>query len=117
MFPGYVFLNGAIDKARYLEVIKARGLVQIVGGGWDRLAKIEDREIEAIRRIVDARIPVVPYAYLHEGQRVRIMHGSFTDIVGTLVRTNENRGLLVVSVELLRCSVAVQVDCTWITPV
>jgi transcription antitermination factor NusG len=117
MFPGYVFLNGAIDKARYLEVIKARGLVQIVGGGWDRLGKIEDREIEAIRRIVGARVPVVPYAYLHEGQRVRIMHGSFTDIVGTLVRTNENRGLLVVSVELLRCSVAVQVDCTWITPV
>src|SRR6267378_1092623 len=73
MFPGYVFLHGAIDKPTYLEVVKARALV-------------------------------------------RITRGPMTDVEGVLVRTKPNRGLLVVSVELLRRSVAVHVDCTWVVP-
>jgi len=116
MFPGYVFLHGAMDKATYLEVVKARALVRILGERWDRLATIPDGEIAAIRRIVDARVPALAYAYLREGQRVRITRGPMTDVEGILVRTKPNRGLLVVSVDLLRRSVAVHVDCTWVVP-
>jgi len=112
MFPGYVFLRGPMDKASYLEVVKARALVRVLGERWDRLATIPDAEIEAIRRIVDARVPALAYAYLREGQRVRIARGPLTDVEGILVRTKPNRGLLVVSVDLLRRSVAVHVDCT-----
>src|SRR6476646_8332349 len=38
MFPGYLFLHHAMDRASYLEVRKARGLVSILGSGWGRLA-------------------------------------------------------------------------------
>jgi transcriptional antiterminator NusG len=116
MFPGYVFLHGAMDKASYVEVVKARALVRILGERWDRLATISDGEIEAIRRIVDTKVPALAYAYLRVGQRVRITRGPMTDVEGILVRTKPNRGLLVVSVDLLRRSVAVQVDCTAVTP-
>src|SRR5207247_1004235 len=75
MFSGYVFLRAAMDKASYVEVVKARGLVQVLGERWDRLTTIPDREIDTIRRIVDARIPALPYPYLREGQRVRITLG------------------------------------------
>jgi transcription termination/antitermination protein NusG len=115
MFPGYVFLQGGMDKTRYVEVVKARGLVHVLGERWDRLATIPDGEIEAIRRIVDARVPAVAYTYLSEGNRVRITRGPLTDVEGVLVRTKPNRGLLVVSIDLLQRSVAVQVDCTWVT--
>jgi len=116
MFPGYVFLHSAIDKPTYVEVVKARALVRILGERWDRLATIPDGEIAAIRRIVDARVPALAHAYLREGQRVRITRGPMTDMEGILVRTKPNRGLLVVSVDLLQRSVAVHVDCTWVVP-
>jgi transcription termination/antitermination protein NusG len=106
---------GAMDKASYVEVVKARALVRILGERWDRLATISDGEIEAIRRIVDTKVPALAYAYLRVGQRVRITRGPLTDVEGILVRTKPNRGLLVVSVDLLRRSVAVQVDCTAVT--
>jgi transcriptional antiterminator NusG len=116
MFTGYVFLHCAMDKASYLEVLKARGMVQVLGERWDRLATVPAGEIEAIRRVISARVPVLPYPYLREGQKVRITHGSLAEMEGILVRTKPNRGLLVVSVDLLRRSVAVQVDCTCVTP-
>src|SRR3989442_8440760 len=117
LFPGYVFLHGAMDKASYVELLKARGLVQVLGERWDRLATIPDGEIDAIQRIVGARVPTLPYPYLREGQRVRITQGPLADMEGILVRTKPNRGLLWVSVDLLRRSVAAQVTCTWVVPV
>ena len=116
LFPGYVFLRGAMDKASYLEVVKARGLVQVLGERWDRLATIPPGEMKAIRSIVDAGVPALPYIYLREGQRVRITRGPLAEAEGILVRTKPNRGLLVVSVNLLQRSVATHVDCTWVEP-
>ncbi len=40
MFPGYLFLRHAIDKASYIDVRKARGLVRILGDRWDRLSVV-----------------------------------------------------------------------------
>ncbi|MBI4638185.1 MAG: hypothetical protein HY727_17755 [Candidatus Rokubacteria bacterium] len=116
VFPGYVFLHSAMDRASYIEVRKARGLVSVLGERWDRLATISDGEIDAIRRIVDSRAPALPYPYLREGQKVRITRGPLADVEGILLRTKPSRGLLVVSVNLLRKSVAVYVDCTLAVP-
>lgn len=115
MFPGYLFLRHAMDKASYIEVRKARGLVTVLGDRWDRLGLVPEAEIEAIQRMLQARLPVMPHPYLKEGQRVRITRGPLQDTEGILVRMKPNKGLLVVSVELLRRSVAVEVDCTAVT--
>ena len=112
LFGGYVFLRHALDKASYLEVCKARGLVRVLGERWDRLAVVPDAEIEAIRRISSSGVPVLPHPYLREGQRVRVTRGPLTDVEGIVVRSSPKKGLLVVSVELLRRSVAVHLDCT-----
>jgi len=112
LFRGYLFVHHAIDKASYLEVCKARGLVRLLGERWDRLEVVPDGEIEAIQTVLQSRLPVLPYPYLREGQRVRITSGPMADVEGILVRCNPNKGLLVISINLLRRSVAVQVDCT-----
>ena len=57
------------------------------------------------------------YPYLTEGTRVRITQGSLANAEGILVRTDPDTGLFVLSVNLLRCSVAVEVQCTDIVPV
>ena len=116
MFPGYLFLHHAVDKTRYIEVQKTRGLVRVLGERWDRLAPVPDEEIDAIQAVLRARVPVFPHAYLREGQRVRIARGPLAEVEGVLVRQNPTTGLLVLSVELLRQSVAVEVDCTCVAP-
>jgi transcription antitermination factor NusG len=112
LFRGYLFLRHAVDKASYLEVCKARGLVRLLGQRWDQLEIVPDSEIDAIQKLVHSKLPVFPYPFLREGQRVRITDGPLTDVEGILVRTNPKKGLVVVSVELLQRSVAVQLDCT-----
>lgn len=112
LFPGYLFMNHAMDKFSYIEVCKARGLVRILGERWDRLAAVSDREIESIQRVLGACLPAMSHPYLREGQRVRIMHGPLADVEGILVKSEPRKGLLVLSVELLRRSVAVEIDCT-----
>ena len=114
LFRGYLFLHHAMDKVSYVEVRKARGLVRVLGERWDRLDVVPDHSIEAIQRVLRARVPILPYAYsyLREGQRVRITRGPLADVEGVLVRSKPNKGLLVLSVDLLQRSYAVQVDCT-----
>ena len=112
MFPGYLFLRDALERQAYIEVRKARGLVGVMGERWDRLAAIPEREIEAIRALCGSGLAALPHPYLKEGQRVRIAHGPLAGVEGILVRSRPDRGLLVLSVDLLRRSVAVEIDCT-----
>ena len=117
MFPGYLFLRHALDKASYVEIMKTNGLARILGERWDRPAVVADAEIDAIRQVLDAGLPILPHSYLREGNRVRIIQGPLKGVEGILVHNNLQKGLLVVSVELLQRSVAVEVDCTFVAPV
>ena len=112
MFRGYLFLRHAMDKVSYLEICKARGLVRVLGKRWDQLNVVPDSEIDAIRKLLHSGLPIFTYPYLQEGRRVRINGGPLADTEGIVVRVNPKKGLLVVSVNLLQRSVAVQLDCT-----
>jgi transcription antitermination factor NusG len=116
MFPGYLFLHDPMDKTSYLAVRKATGLVKLLGESWDRLAVVPDREVEAIQKVHDARVAVLPHPYLREGQRVRITAGLLAGAEGILLRSRANKGLLVISVHLLQQSVAVEIDATLVEP-
>jgi len=112
LFRGYLFLRDAMDKTSYIEVSKARGLVRVLGERWDQLDVVPDSEIHAVQRLMGSGLPMLPHPYLREGQRVRITRGPLADVEGIVVRMNHKKGLLVVSVNLLRRSIAVQLDCT-----
>jgi transcription antitermination factor NusG len=116
LFPGYLFLRQAMDKFSYIEILKAQGVSRILGERWDRLAAIPEREIAAIQKVLESRIGATLHPYLKEGQRVRITRGPLAQVEGILVRINPEKGLLVVSIDLLRRSVAVEVDCTLAVP-
>ena len=110
MFPGYLFLHSLVDSATYIEIRKARGLVRILGQGWDRLAVVPAEEIHAIGAVLRSRLPIYPHPYLQEGQRVRVIRGLLSGVEGILAGGKANKGRLVLSVELLQKSVAVEVD-------
>jgi transcription termination/antitermination protein NusG len=112
IFPGYLFVRGAMDKSSYLEILKARGVVRILDGGWSRLTPIPVDEVDAIQRLVHSGVPLFPHAYFHEGDRVRVVEGPLVGIEGLFVREQPNKGRLVLSINLLQASVAVEVDAT-----
>ena len=116
VFPGYLFLHHAMDKAGYIEVCKARGLVRILGERWNRLADVPESEVESIRRVTQAGLPTLFHSYLQEGQRVRVIRGPLVGVEGILVESKPCKGFLVLSVDLLRRSVAVLVDCNSVVP-
>ena len=115
MFPGYLFLRHAMDKMSYIDVCKARGLVRILGERWDRLSVVPDAEIQAIQRVLNTPLQILPHPYLREGQRVRITRGPLTGIEGILLQSKPAKGLLVLSVDMLQRSVAVEVDWSMVT--
>jgi transcription antitermination factor NusG len=116
MFKSYLFLRHAVDKDAYIDICKSDGLVAILGARWDRLARVPDREIDAIKLAVSSELPTMPYPYLEEGARVRITQGTLANAEGILVKTERAKGLFILSVNLLRRSVAVEVHCANVVP-
>src|SRR5215468_141128 len=110
VFPGYLFVRHAMDKTSYVEILKARGVVRILDGGWSRLTPIPADEVDAIERLVRSGVPLLPHAYFHQGDRVRVVHGPLMGLEGLFVREQPNKGRLVLSINLLQASVAVEVD-------
>ncbi len=106
LFPSYIFLRSS--QSRRVEVLRTPGVYQFVGfGGMPSTIPVE--EIEAVRRAVNSSFQVEPYPFLECGDRVRVKYGPFAGIEGILVR-KKNLCRLVLSVELLSRSVAVEMD-------
>jgi transcription antitermination factor NusG len=116
MFPGYLFLKHSMEKRSYIEILKARGVVRILEGGWNRLTPIADEEISAIERVIESGAPVLSHPYFNQGDRVRVTEGPLAGVEGVFVRDKKNRGRLVVSVNLLQTSVAIEVDGDFVEP-
>jgi transcription antitermination factor NusG len=112
MFPGYLFVRDAMEKQSYIEILKARGVVRVLEDGWTRLTPIPDDEIDAIRRVVAADVPVFPHVHLAHGDRVEVTDGPLAGLQGLFVQDRPAKGRLVLNVDLLGRSVAVEVDCT-----
>ncbi len=117
LFPSYLFVRRAMDKESYIEILKARGVVRLLGERWDRLTPIPDAEIGALQQVMSSDMAVLPHPYLREGQRVRIDAGPLAGVEGIFLRSRPQRGLLVLSVDLLCQSISVEVDCTVVSPI
>ena len=112
LFPGYVFVRHELDRDSHVAILKARGVVRLLGPATGGPTRIPDEEIEAIARVATLNIPVFRHPYLTIGRRVRITAGPFRGLEGILLRSDPVKGVLVLSVHLLQRSVAVEVDCT-----
>jgi transcription antitermination factor NusG len=104
LFPGYVFCDFDIHKK--LPIISCPGVEYIVGVSGIP-TPISELEISYIQRMVEAGASAAQL--LVRGQRVRVTHGPLEGVEGTLVRDQE-RDLLVVSIDLLNRSACLHID-------
>jgi transcription antitermination factor NusG len=113
LFPCYVFVRGAIE--RRLPVLTTPGVHMIINRG-EKIATVPEEEIDAIRRTVEGQFRVEPHPFLRCGERVRVVRGSLEGVEGVLIR-KKNLYRLVLSVDMLAQSVAVEIDALDIVPV
>ena len=110
LFPGYVFCR--FDAARRASVLATSGVIDVVRAG-SAPAPVEDSEIEAIRRLMKSSLPAEPYEELVQGESVTMTEGPLKGLSGTLIEIRAGYRL-VLSVELLQRSVAVEIDRGWV---
>jgi transcriptional antiterminator NusG len=116
MFPGYLFVRAALDKHRYIDLLKIQGVVRVLEDGWTRLTPVPDAEIDAIQQIAAAGVTVFPCAHLKGGERVRVLEGPLAGVEGRYVHDRPSKGRLVVSVDMLGRSIAVEMDASDVEP-
>jgi transcription antitermination factor NusG len=113
LFPGYVFCR--FERSARTMVLQTPGVTSIVGFGG--IAQpVPEEEVERVRAMVASGVPVLPHAYIEEGDRVRIEAGPLRGLEGTVMRTCDDYRL-VVSVTFLRRSVSASVDRAFVVPI
>jgi transcription antitermination factor NusG len=112
LFPCYVFVKGALN--RRLQVVTTPGVHMILSKG-DQFSIVPEDEIEAVRRIVDGHFRAEPHPFLKCGERVRVIRGPLQNVEGVLVR-KKNLFRLVLSVDMLAQSVAVEIEASDVEP-
>jgi transcription antitermination factor NusG len=108
LFPGYLFVRE--EFKRWLAILTTPGVSSIVSCGG-RPAAIPFSEIEGVKRVVESTLRVEPHPFLKSGDWVRVTYGPIAGVEGILVR-KKNGARLVLSVEMLGKSAAVEVEAT-----
>jgi len=113
LFPGYVFCN--FNAQKRLPVLITPGVISVVGQG--RIPQpVDEREIEGIQKIVTSGFRAEPWPFLEIGQKVRIEQDVLQGLEGILINFKGNQRI-VVSVSLLRRSVALEIDRECVRPI
>jgi len=112
LFPSYVFVHLALrDRVRVLEI---PGVVDMVGARG-KPTPLAYQEIECFQLGIDGCVKLHPHPFLKIGRKVRVRYGSLAGLEGILIRRKDGPRL-VVSIEILMRSVAVEVDETDVEP-
>jgi transcription antitermination factor NusG len=112
LFPNYVFVH--IAPQQRTSVLAVPGVLGMVGRG-NLASALPSAEIESLRTGLQLR-KFEPHPYFVAGERVRIKAGSMEGLEGILLR-KKNELRLVLTLDLIKRSVAVEVDAQDVEPV
>jgi transcription antitermination factor NusG len=112
LFPGYVFCK--MDPNNRLPILVIPGVIGFVSIG--RMpASVPEQEILAVQNVVKSGLAYQPCAFL-TGQRVRVDDGPLCGLEGVVVEV-KNAYRLIISIQLLRRSVSVEIDQDHLAPI
>ena len=112
LFPGYVFCRLAGESR--LPILTIPGVLHFVGVGKIPVP-IDDAEIAAIQASTQSGLVAEPWPFLNVGERVRIQEGPLSGVEGILLEV-KNKQRVIVSVSLLKRSMAIEIERHWARP-
>ena len=112
VFPGYICCR--VSSPERVRVCSTPGVQCLVGAG--RVPEvIEEHVIAGFQKAFSEALQVSPVSYLRSGDLVQVVDGALAGTVGKLLRVKGHLRL-VLSVDVLQRSVAVEVDAASVVP-
>ena len=115
LFPGYVFVNTFLDASTNLNILKTPGALSMIRNSEGPLS-IPAYQIENLQTMLGSLEPLTIHPYLREGDWVQVIRGPLTGCIGILNRVDMKRGRLIVSVDIIKKSVGVELDTEDVEP-
>ena len=113
LFSGYVFCRFYFGER--LPILTVPGVQHVVSFG-QTVTPVDPTELNALRSAVDSGLPCEPWPYLEVGHRVRVENGPLTGLEGFVLDITKPCKL-VISLNLLSRSVAVELDRVSVKPI
>jgi transcriptional antiterminator NusG len=113
LFPGYIFCR--FDMSHRLPVLVIPGVMSVVTIGGSAIP-LSEAELDTVRAVVASGSRYEPCAYTTIGQRVRIERGPLAGLEGIVTEAKKNYRLII-SVDMLQRSVAVEIDWDCVKPI
>lgn len=109
LFSCYLFVHSRLNLQAYHDIIKLQGVLRILGNRGVFNA-VPDETIASIQAILSSGHTFYPWPRLIPGQRVRVISGPLFGAMGTIWRYKPGKRRLVVGVDLLGRSIAVDLE-------
>src|SRR5262249_10780882 len=106
LFPNYLFVE--CDLERRVQALQTAGVCWFVSNAG-LPASIGEEELQFVRRLAETPVNAHPHDFLEQGDKVRVLQGPLAGLTGILTRV-KNQYRVVISLELLRKSAAVEID-------
>ncbi len=108
LFPGYLFVKTDLHPHTHLEVVKTAGAVRLIGNKQGPVP-VADETVDSLQIMVESNHPVTTGHRLKAGDKVMVVYGPFTGVVGTFVRYG-GKGRVIVDIEALGQYAGVEVS-------
>jgi transcriptional antiterminator NusG len=109
LLPGYVFVRFDMNPETYWDIIKTAGVVRMIGFDG-RPAPAKEEEIASLMVLNGTDRTVQNRAYMGKGDRIMIMEGPLKGLTGFYLQHKGQTDKVVVSIELLHRSLAVEIE-------
>jgi transcription antitermination factor NusG len=106
LFPNYLFVKCDLDTR--VRVLQTAGVCWFVSSAGFPAA-VADADVEMLQCVARAPMNARPHVYLDCGDKVRVIRGPLTGLIGALTRL-KNQYRVIISLELLRKSAAIEID-------
>jgi transcription elongation factor/antiterminator RfaH len=107
LFPGYLFVCTDLDPREHLEILKTAGVVRMIGARSQPIP-VADETVASLKIMVATDLPLTTGATFRRGDRVMVVRGPLSGVVGAFVR-HRSRQRVLVQIEALGQYAAVDV--------
>ena len=99
LFSGYLFVKTNLEPVEHLEIVKTVGVVRFVGNKEGPISVPSDT-IDSLKIMVKGDNTVTTGTRFRKGDRVIVVYGPFTGVIGTFARYG-GKGRVIVDIEAL----------------
>ena len=99
LFPGYLFVRSNLNPYEHIEIVKTVGAVRLVGNK-DGPLPVPSETVESLKIMVKGNHPVTTGTRFKKGDRVVVIYGPFTGVIGSFVRYG-GKGRVIVNIDAL----------------